>query len=60
MADGILLTFPAQPLEQTRLGTSRVLEAAHSWHVLADPSHHALHLPWCGSPCKAAELPGSR
>ena len=46
MADGILLTFPAQPLEQTRLGTSRVLEAAHSWHVLADPSHHALHLPW--------------
>ena len=46
MADGILLTFPAQPLEQTRLGTSRVLEAAHSWHVLSDPSHHALHLPW--------------
>ena len=46
MADGILLAFPAQPLEQTRLGTSRVLEAAHSWHVLSDPSHHALHLPW--------------
>ena len=38
--------FPAHPLEQIRLGTSRVLEAAHSWHVLADPSHHALHLPW--------------
>lgn len=46
MAEGIRLIFPSQPLEQTRLGTSRVLEAAHSWHVLADPSHHALHLPW--------------
>jgi DNA-binding transcriptional ArsR family regulator len=46
LSDGIRLVFPSQPLEQTRLGTSRVLEAAHSWHVLADPSHHALHLPW--------------
>jgi len=46
LPDGIRLVFPAQPLEQIRLGTSRVLEAAHSWHVLADPAHHALHLPW--------------
>ncbi|MGH8921919.1 MAG: DUF5937 family protein, partial [Actinomycetes bacterium] len=46
MAEGIRLVFPPQPLEQIRLGTSRVLEAAHSWHVLTDPSHHALHLPW--------------
>jgi len=46
LADGIQLVFPAQPLEQIRLGTSRVLEAVHSWHVLTDPSHHALHLPW--------------
>src|SRR6516165_9232335 len=38
--------FPSQPLEQIRLATSKVMEAAHSWHVLADPSHHALHLPW--------------
>lgn len=56
MADGIRLAFPAQPLELTRLGTSRVLEAAHSWHVLADPSHHALHLPWVRA-CR--RLPGS-
>ncbi|MDQ2875730.1 MAG: DUF5937 family protein [Actinomycetota bacterium] len=46
MTDGIRLAFPPQPLEQIRLGTSRILEAAHSWHVLTDPSHHALHLPW--------------
>ncbi len=46
LPEGIRLVFPPQPLEQIRLGTSRVLEAAHSWHVLADPSHHALHLPW--------------
>jgi len=46
LADGIRLAFPPQPLEQIRLGTSRVLEAAQSWHVLTDPSHHALHLPW--------------
>jgi len=46
LSEGIRLLFPAQPLEHTRLGSSRVLEAAHSWHVLADPSHHALHLPW--------------
>lgn len=46
MGEGIRLVFPPQPLEQIRLGTSRVLEAAHSWHVLTDPSHHALHLPW--------------
>jgi len=46
LAKGIRLVFPSQPLEQIRLGTSRVLEAAQSWHVLTDPSHHALHLPW--------------
>ncbi len=46
MAEGIRLVFPPRPLEQIRLGASRVLEAAHSWHVLTDPSHHALHLPW--------------
>jgi DNA-binding transcriptional ArsR family regulator len=46
LPDGIRLAFPPRPLEQIRLGTSRVLEAAHSWHVLTDPSHHALHLPW--------------
>ena len=46
MAEGIRLRFPRQPLEQIRLSTSRVLEAVHSWHVLTDPAHHALHLPW--------------
>lgn len=46
MAEGIRLVFPPQPLEHIGLGTSRVLEAAQSWHVLTDPSHHALHLPW--------------
>ncbi|MGH3275582.1 MAG: DUF5937 family protein [Streptosporangiaceae bacterium] len=49
MPGGIQLVFPDQPLEQIRLGLSRVLEVAQSWHVLADPSHHALHLPWVRS-----------
>ncbi len=55
MAEGIRLVFPPQPLEHIRLGTSRVLEAAQSWHVLADPSHHTLHLPWVRA-CR--QLPG--
>ncbi len=46
LAEGIRLVFPPQPLEHIRLGISKVLEAAQSWHVLTDPSHHALHLPW--------------
>jgi DNA-binding transcriptional ArsR family regulator len=32
--------------EDLAFSVSPLLEAAHSWHALTDPGHHALHVPW--------------
>ncbi|MGM9470176.1 DUF5937 family protein [Streptomyces murinus] len=40
------MRFTATAEEQLAFTTSPLLEAVHSWHVLAGPGHHALHLPW--------------
>ncbi|WP_420711757.1 DUF5937 family protein [Streptomyces sp. NRRL B-24720] len=32
--------------EDLAFSVSPLLEAVHSWHVLTDPGHHALHVPW--------------
>ncbi|WP_237749617.1 ArsR/SmtB family transcription factor [Streptomyces sp. SS] len=40
------MRFTATAEEQLAFTTSPLLEAVHSWHVIAGPGHHALHLPW--------------
>ena len=42
----IRLNFPQRADDLVRVDVSSVAEAAHSWHVLADPGHHPLQLPW--------------
>src|SRR5215469_5188357 len=42
----ITLTFPEHAPELVTFTTSPLAEAAHSWHVLTDPGHHALHMHW--------------
>ncbi|MFW6033506.1 MAG: DUF5937 family protein [bacterium] len=42
----ISLRFPERSEELVSFEVSALLEAVHSWHVLLDPGHHALHLPW--------------
>ncbi|MFE0378410.1 DUF5937 family protein [Streptomyces inhibens] len=40
------MRFTAAAEEQVEFTVSPLLEAVHSWHVLARPGHHALHVPW--------------
>ncbi|WP_424217249.1 DUF5937 family protein (plasmid) [Streptomyces sp. BI20] len=42
----ITLRFTESAEEDIAFSVSPLLEAAYSWHVLADPGHHALHVPW--------------
>lgn len=42
----ITLRFSDTAAEDLAFSLSPLLEAAHSWHVLTDPGHHALHVPW--------------
>jgi DNA-binding transcriptional ArsR family regulator len=42
----ITLSFPEHAPELVTFTASPLAEAAHSWHVLTDPGHHALHLHW--------------
>jgi DNA-binding transcriptional ArsR family regulator len=42
----ITVHLPSRGEETTFFAISGVLEAVQSWHVLADPGHHALQLPW--------------
>ncbi|WP_237536616.1 DUF5937 family protein, partial [Streptomyces sp. SID5785] len=40
------MRFGVSAEEDLAFGVSPLLEAAHSWHVLTAPGHHALHVPW--------------
>ncbi|MFE9776983.1 DUF5937 family protein [Streptomyces sp. NPDC005775] len=42
----ITLRFTESAEEDVSFSLSPLLEAVHSWHVLTDPGHHALHVPW--------------
>ncbi|MER7759217.1 DUF5937 family protein [Streptomyces sp. NPDC097619] len=42
----ITLRFSETAAEDLSFSVSPLLEAAHSWHVLTAPGHHALHVPW--------------
>ncbi|MFJ9173971.1 DUF5937 family protein [Streptomyces sp. NPDC102360] len=42
----ITLAFTETAEEDIAFSVSPLLEAVHSWHVLTDPGHHALHVPW--------------
>jgi DNA-binding transcriptional ArsR family regulator len=42
----ITLSLPPRAAEQVDFRLSPLAEAVHSWHVLAEPAHHALQLPW--------------
>ncbi|MCB5167016.1 helix-turn-helix domain-containing protein [Streptomyces bambusae] len=42
----ITLRFAETAEEDIAFSVSPLLEAVHSWHVLTDPGHHALHVPW--------------
>ncbi|MET8404367.1 DUF5937 family protein [Streptomyces sp900116325] len=42
----ITLRFTEAAEEDIAFSVSPLLEAVHSWHVLTDPGHHALHVPW--------------
>lgn len=42
----ITLRFAETAEEGIAFSVSPLLEAVHSWHVLTDPGHHALHVPW--------------
>ncbi|GLW44732.1 transcriptional regulator [Streptomyces sp. NBRC 14336] len=42
----ITLRFAESAEEHISFSVSPLLEAVHSWHVLTDPGHHALHVPW--------------
>ncbi|MFI8221410.1 DUF5937 family protein [Streptomyces sp. NPDC085932] len=50
------MRFAAAAEEQIGFTMSPLLEAVHSWHVLAGPGHHALHLPWVR---RCRELPAA-
>ncbi|MFF4223510.1 DUF5937 family protein [Streptomyces abikoensis] len=40
------MRFAETAEEDIAFSVSPLLEAVHSWHVLTDPGHHALHVPW--------------
>ncbi|MEV6841788.1 DUF5937 family protein, partial [Streptomyces sp. NPDC051133] len=40
------MRFSETAEEDIAFSVSPLLEAVHSWHVLTDPGHHALHVPW--------------
>ncbi|MGZ3102115.1 DUF5937 family protein [Streptomyces sp. H62] len=40
------MRFAETAEEDIAFSVSPLLEAAHSWHVLTHPGHHALHVPW--------------
>ncbi|WP_260867705.1 helix-turn-helix domain-containing protein [Streptomyces sp. SAJ15] len=40
------MRFTETAAEDLGFSVSPLLEAVHSWHVLTDPGHHALHVPW--------------
>ncbi|MFI7005499.1 DUF5937 family protein [Streptomyces sp. NPDC050145] len=40
------MRFTESAEEDVAFSVSPLLEAVHSWHVLTDPGHHALHVPW--------------
>ncbi|KND39655.1 ArsR/SmtB family transcription factor [Streptomyces acidiscabies] len=40
------MRFTETAEEDIAFSVSPLLEAVHSWHVLTDPGHHALHVPW--------------
>ncbi|MFE2721496.1 DUF5937 family protein [Kitasatospora sp. NPDC059327] len=40
------MRFTETAAEDLAFSVSPLLEAVHSWHALADPGHHALHVPW--------------
>jgi hypothetical protein len=40
------MRFTETAEEHLAFSVSPLLEAAHSWHALTDPGHHALHIPW--------------
>ncbi|WP_246235767.1 DUF5937 family protein, partial [Streptomyces boluensis] len=40
------MRFTGTAAENLAFSASPLLEAAHSWHALTDPGHHALHVPW--------------
>ncbi|MGW0999061.1 DUF5937 family protein [Streptomyces sp. NPDC002520] len=40
------MRFTETAAEDLAFSVSPLLEAVHSWHVLTDPGHHALHVPW--------------
>lgn len=42
----ITVRLPALTGDRVRFELSPLSEAAHSWHVLSSPGHHALQLPW--------------
>ncbi|MEU0405471.1 DUF5937 family protein [Streptomyces sp. NPDC006197] len=42
----ITLRFAETAEEDIAFSVSPLLEAVHSWHVLINPGHHALHVPW--------------
>ncbi|MEU6868600.1 DUF5937 family protein [Streptomyces sp. NPDC046876] len=42
----ITVRFTETAAEDLAFSASPRLEAVHSWHVLTDPGHHALHVPW--------------
>ncbi|MFH8842075.1 DUF5937 family protein [Streptomyces sp. NPDC017868] len=42
----ITLRFAETAEEDIAFSVSPLLEAVHSWHVLTDPGHHALQVPW--------------
>ncbi|WP_369197836.1 ArsR/SmtB family transcription factor [Streptomyces djakartensis] len=42
----ITIRFSDNAEEDIAFSASPLLEAVHSWHVLTDPGHHALHVPW--------------
>jgi hypothetical protein len=46
LAIAITLRFAETAEEDIAFSVSRLLGAVHSWHVLTDPGHHALHVPW--------------
>lgn len=52
----ITVRFTETAEEDIAFSVSPLLEAVHSWHVLTDPGHHALHVPWVR---RCRRLPGA-
>ncbi|MFJ4961737.1 Helix-turn-helix domain protein [Streptomyces sp. ADI96-02] len=40
------MRFTETAEEDIAFSVSPLLETVHSWHVLTDPGHHSLHVPW--------------